>query len=112
MVSKRTVLLVLFFFVPLVLIFSQCFNLEKHEDARGEMYAGSASCVKCHKDIYNTYLQTAHQYNKTVLIATCRPNHPMLLWYKLQAKAQPFLIWYEHIILPFIQRNLKKYWHF
>jgi len=61
MVSKRTVLLVLVFLVPLVLIFSQCFNLEKHEDARGEMYAGSASCIKCHKDIYNTYLQTAHQ---------------------------------------------------
>jgi len=62
MVSKRTVLLVLFFLVPLVLIFSQCFNLEKHEDARGEMYSGSTSCVKCHKDIYNTYLQTAHQH--------------------------------------------------
>jgi len=61
MVSKRTVLLVLIFLVPLVFIFSECFNQENHEDARGEMYAGSASCVKCHQDIYNTYLQTAHK---------------------------------------------------
>ncbi len=62
MKGKRTVLLLLVFLVPLIVIFSQCFNREKQqEDPRGRVYAGSASCAKCHQDIYSSYLQTAHQ---------------------------------------------------
>lgn len=61
MKRKRTVLLVLIFLVPLIIIFSQCFNQnEQQEDPRGNVYAGSASCVKCHQDIYSSYLKTAH----------------------------------------------------
>ena len=60
MKGKRTILLVAVFLVPLVLIFSQCFNQEQQEDPRGQVYAGSASCKTCHRDIYDTYLQTAH----------------------------------------------------
>jgi hypothetical protein len=49
------------FFVTLVLIFSQCFTgNSESKDPRGILYAGSASCVKCHKDIYSNYLHTAH----------------------------------------------------
>jgi hypothetical protein len=60
--QKRVLLLGGIFIIPLMLIFSQCFNNEnkKPADARGIMYAGSASCVKCHKDIYSNYLHTAH----------------------------------------------------
>jgi len=59
---KRLMLLGGIFLIPLMLIFSQCFNNENKApaDARGNMYAGSASCVKCHKNIYTNYLHTAH----------------------------------------------------
>jgi len=29
-------------------------------DQRGSAYAGSVTCIKCHKDIYDAYLKTAH----------------------------------------------------
>src|ERR1700761_9806748 len=48
------------FLIPLIFIFSQCFKSSHHEDPRGSEYAGSASCVSCHKDIYHSYLHTAH----------------------------------------------------
>ena len=48
------------FLVPLAFIFSQCFRKNKVTDPRGDNYAGSASCVKCHKNIYQSYLHTAH----------------------------------------------------
>lgn len=61
MKGKRTVLLLLIFLVPLIIIFSQCFNRnEQQEGPRGNVYAGSASCLKCHQDIYSSYLKTAH----------------------------------------------------
>lgn len=44
----------------LVLILSQCIFFEKPEDPRGDRYAGSATCVKCHQNIYNSFLHTAH----------------------------------------------------
>ena len=34
-------------------------NIAK-KDPRGNSYIGSASCVNCHKNIYNSYLHTAH----------------------------------------------------
>jgi len=61
MTGKRSILLVLVFLVPLVIIFSQCYNRnEQPEDPRGNLYAGSASCKKCHQDVYSSYLHTAH----------------------------------------------------
>ncbi len=60
MKGKRTILLIIVFLVPLVLIFSQCFNQDQKQDPRGSVYAGSASCKKCHQDTYNSYLHTAH----------------------------------------------------
>ena len=48
------------FLIPLAFVFSQCFDFKKKEDPRGEKYAGSATCVSCHKDIYSNYLHTAH----------------------------------------------------
>lgn len=58
---KREMVLACVFFATLALIFSQCFNgnLER-KDPRGVLYAGSTSCVKCHKNIYTNYLHTAH----------------------------------------------------
>lgn len=41
------------------LVYLQC-KSSKPADPRGDLYAGAASCEKCHKNIYNTYLHTAH----------------------------------------------------
>jgi len=46
--------------IPLALIFSQCIQSKKQQDPRGPAYTGSASCVGCHRDIYNNSLHTAH----------------------------------------------------
>jgi hypothetical protein len=57
---KKKLLLFAVFLVPLITIFSQCINLKKDEDPRGNTYIGSVSCIKCHKNISNSYLHTAH----------------------------------------------------
>src|SRR5471030_3105579 len=59
MTKQRAVRLAIFL-VPLGFIFSQCFKSAKQEDPRGNAYAGASTCVSCHKDIYNSYLHTAH----------------------------------------------------
>jgi hypothetical protein len=49
--------------VPLSFIISQCFHKNKaiaFNDPRGAAFAGSATCVKCHKNITENYLHTAH----------------------------------------------------
>jgi Cytochrome c554 and c-prime len=50
------------FLVPLALIFSHCFDNDKptSSDPRGANYAGSASCLKCHKSVYQDYIHMAH----------------------------------------------------
>lgn len=61
MKNNRKLLLLLVFIIPLLAIFSQCHTLssDKH-DPRGELYAGSSTCIKCHSDVYSNYLHTAH----------------------------------------------------
>src|SRR3978361_2126034 len=45
--------------VLLAVVYLQCTN-SKPADPRGNLYAGSASCAKCHSNLYNSYLHTAH----------------------------------------------------
>jgi hypothetical protein len=59
MISKRTLLLILVFLIPFCVMLTECYN-NKKEDARGQVFAGSATCVSCHKDVYNSYIHTAH----------------------------------------------------
>ena len=58
---NRKFLWFLIFAVPLLGIFSQCniFNSAR-PDPRGPLYAGSSTCIKCHKDIADDYIHTAH----------------------------------------------------
>ena len=56
----RKYLYFIIFFVPLAGIFSQCLNFGTKSDPRGNVYAGAAACVKCHQNIYGSYLHTAH----------------------------------------------------
>jgi hypothetical protein len=59
--------LILVFAIPLLAIFSQCqYFTAAPPDQRGELYAGSSTCIKCHKDVYTDYLHTAH-FNTTRL---------------------------------------------
>lgn len=46
--------------LPATLIFTQCHRTENNADPRGAEYAGSKTCESCHKDIYHSYLHTAH----------------------------------------------------
>lgn len=47
--------------IPLSVILTECYNGEsKKTDPRGQVFAGSATCVNCHKDVYNSYIHTAH----------------------------------------------------
>jgi len=54
--QKATILL-----FGLLLIFSGCGDSpSNYTDPRGADYAGSESCIQCHKDISHSYTQTAH----------------------------------------------------
>ncbi|WP_114936730.1 cytochrome c3 family protein [Mucilaginibacter endophyticus] len=59
MLKQRTFFLALLLLIPLSFLLVQCFS-DKPQDPRAEIFAGSASCEKCHKDVYNSYLHTAH----------------------------------------------------
>ncbi|NCD71512.1 cytochrome c3 family protein [Mucilaginibacter agri] len=64
MKRKNIYRLVAVFVLPLILIFSQCLQENKKtDDPRGNLYAGSASCIKCHKDISQSFLNTAHHFS-------------------------------------------------
>src|ERR1700743_1335173 len=58
--TKKRIFRLNIFLIPLIIICSQCLNFKKHEDPRGSEYAGAATCQNCHKDIYHSYLHTAH----------------------------------------------------
>lgn len=59
MFKQRTLFLALLLLIPLSFMLVQCFS-DKPQDPRGEIFAGSASCIKCHKQVYDSYLHTAH----------------------------------------------------
>ncbi len=61
MLKKKTFFFVLISLIPLSFILTQCYNAGAPEnDPRGQLFAGSESCVKCHSDVYNSYQHTAH----------------------------------------------------
>ncbi len=62
MKNRRVWLLLLIFGGGLMFIFSQCFNAGEKPDVRAEEYAGSKKCMKCHEDVYRSYLLTAHYH--------------------------------------------------
>jgi len=60
MKKRRYIRFGIIFLLPAVFIFSQCLNKSKPADPRGEGYAGSAACLKCHSDVAKDYLHSAH----------------------------------------------------
>src|ERR1700741_151752 len=57
--NKKSFGLVLLIGASLILL-SRCMTAEKNKDPRGELYAGAATCRQCHREIYDSYLKTAH----------------------------------------------------
>lgn len=62
MKGKRIILLLAIFSIPVVLMLTQCsgFFNKRTVDPRGRMYAGAQACVKCHKDVNNLFVHSAH----------------------------------------------------
>ncbi|ASU33561.1 cytochrome c3 family protein [Mucilaginibacter xinganensis] len=59
--TKKQAFRLLIFLIPLPVFLSQCFSSSsKQDEPRGELYAGAATCAGCHKNVYNSYLHTAH----------------------------------------------------
>jgi 3D (Asp-Asp-Asp) domain-containing protein len=56
---QRRLVLLMFLVSVLVIVIVQCKQVQ-HDDLRGVAYAGSATCVKCHKDISSSYAHNAH----------------------------------------------------
>jgi nitrate/TMAO reductase-like tetraheme cytochrome c subunit len=57
---KKPLIFCLIALFPVVVFLTQCLNRNQPNDARGQAYAGSATCVSCHKDISASYAHTAH----------------------------------------------------
>jgi len=50
-----------------VLLFSRCLHSgARDQDPRGAAYAGSASCVSCHRPIVNAYFHTSHYHSASL----------------------------------------------
>jgi hypothetical protein len=60
MKSKRIYFLLLICLMPVLAVCIQYCTMPAKADARGDDYAGSDKCIKCHRAIYTSYLQTAH----------------------------------------------------
>ena len=57
--GQRRLVLILFILAAFVVALVQCAEVKK-QDPRGMAYAGSATCVKCHKDVSSSYIHNAH----------------------------------------------------
>lgn len=53
-------MLVIGLLIVLTLCLSQCLNNPSLTDPRGEAYAGSTTCLSCHKNIADAYIHTNH----------------------------------------------------
>jgi hypothetical protein len=71
MTGKKAFIICLIALIPVAVVFTQCFYRQKTDvDARGQNYAGSAACIKCHSDISRSYLHTAHFGTSKIASAT------------------------------------------
>lgn len=59
---NKRLLYVCCFILSCIIVLSQCVSKQRSTDLRGEQFAGAATCAGCHKNIYDSYLATAH-YN-------------------------------------------------
>lgn len=60
MLRHRKIFFVISFLAGVCILFNRCIDSHAGNDARGPLYAGSASCVGCHKEIAGSYAHTNH----------------------------------------------------
>lgn len=64
--NYRRSLLITLTIIVCVFVISQCMNKDGEEAEQGEktksLFAGSATCAACHKNIYDSHIQTAHYF--------------------------------------------------
>ena len=53
-------LVTVFLILVCIIFLSNCIADSKKTGIRGEAYAGAHTCRKCHEQIYDSYIQTAH----------------------------------------------------
>jgi hypothetical protein len=70
MFKHKRILIATIVIVTAVIFFIGCINNKDNKvaDLRGPNYAGEKTCITCHKNIYDSYLHTAHQ--NTSILAT------------------------------------------
>ena len=59
MYHQKTIFVLLLFFT-IIFCFIKCFRQTVYHDPRGPLYAGAETCLQCHKDIADSYMQTSH----------------------------------------------------
>ncbi|MBS1934285.1 MAG: hypothetical protein JST96_09830 [Bacteroidetes bacterium] len=52
-----------------IIFFTQCLDPGNNKDPRGKAFAGSEACLTCHKEIYGSYLHTAHFHSASLASA-------------------------------------------
>ncbi len=57
---KKAIIITAICIAVVIIIYSLFKNNPAKEDPRGSLYAGAETCIKCHNNIYNSYLHTAH----------------------------------------------------
>ena len=65
LIRYRYLAITLSIFISVVVVFTKCMNKEEEhpgiiQNSNGQIFAGSATCANCHKDIYDSHLKTAH----------------------------------------------------
>lgn len=64
-----------------IVFFISCIDTkDKHADIRGPKYAGDATCTSCHKNVYDSYLHSAHKNtsrlaSQTSILGNFSPGH-------------------------------------
>lgn len=62
-VMNKRLLSVLLLITSCIVIFSQCIRKPEEgdkKDLRGKQFSGAATCISCHKGIYDSYVTTGH----------------------------------------------------
>jgi hypothetical protein len=59
--------LVIGLLLVLTLCFSRCLNSNSSNDPRGDQYAGSKACVRCHQTVAGSYAHTSHFHTSSTV---------------------------------------------
>lgn len=64
--QREKILLVIVLLLSVALCFVKCMDQPSFNDARGNLYAGAATCVTCHKNIAESYVHNSHYKTSSI----------------------------------------------